>query len=232
MITKAFVLAAGEGRRLRPLTLHTPKPLMPIHGTHCLARTLHKLQAFGITDVVMNTHHLADAIHAYVAGRPGITISHEYTLLDSGGGIRHVLPFMGDAPFFVINGDIWWEDAPTSLLHKLASAWQPTMGALLTLVDHTRIPLYAGVGDYNLAATGHATHRGAQPRAPYVYGGIQLIHPAAYKPFKDGEVFSNKAVWDALEAQGALYGLEHTEFWLDMGTPEALAYLNNRPYTS
>jgi MurNAc alpha-1-phosphate uridylyltransferase len=182
--------------------------------------------------VVINTHHLAGVLHAYVADKPGITISHEYTLLDSGGGVRHALPHMGEDPFFVINGDIWWEDAPTPLLHKLADAWQPTMGALLTLVDRARIPLYAGRGDYNLAATGHATHRGAQPHAPYVYGGIALVHPGAYKPFKDGEVFSNKAVWDALEAQGALYGLERTDFWLDIGTLEALAYLNSRPYAS
>ncbi|MBX9634966.1 MAG: NTP transferase domain-containing protein, partial [Magnetospirillum sp.] len=119
----AMVLAAGLGMRMRPITEHTPKPLIAVDGRTMLDRALDHLDAAGATDLVVNTHWLAHRIEAHLADRPGITLSHEDVLLETGGGVTKALPYLGTAPFYVVNSDIIWTDGAIPALRRLAEFW-------------------------------------------------------------------------------------------------------------
>jgi MurNAc alpha-1-phosphate uridylyltransferase len=227
VIKQAFVLAAGEGRRLRPLTLETPKPLIPIRQTHCLERILVKLKTHGVERIIINTHHLAEQVHKFVAGDPAIRVSFEQVLLESGGGIRHVLPYFGCDPFFVINGDIWWEDGEAPLLEALEARFENHMDALIAITPKENMPTYSGPGDYDISCEGKLAYRGDATTAAFVAGGIKIIRPSAYKGYLDGEIFSNKKVWDTLESQRKLYGFIHQDFLCDIGSHQALEFMTS-----
>ena len=119
---KAMILAAGRGERLRPLTDTTPKPMLPLNGKPLLEHHINRLVAIGVKDIVINTCWLGEQIEAYFAdGRDfGVNISwsRESKALETGGGIRHALPFLGDQPFLLINGDVW-SDFPLAELNHL-----------------------------------------------------------------------------------------------------------------
>jgi MurNAc alpha-1-phosphate uridylyltransferase len=228
MITQAMVLAAGEGRRLRPLTEHTPKPLIPIYGKTMLGHALDQLAAIGIMRCVVNTYHLANQIEAYLEKRtlPEIIISHEPELLGTGGGIVKALPYFKGEPFFVLNADIWWQGAPhhnhPSCLHRLGEIWDPSkMDALLLLVPVEKAIGYEGAGDYFLKPDGQVQHRGTELRAPYVFSGIRILHPRLLAGQKI-HPFSIVPFFHQAERQGCLYGMRYEGNWGDMGTLDGL----------
>ncbi|MDT5021225.1 MAG: N-acetyl-alpha-D-muramate 1-phosphate uridylyltransferase, partial [Mycobacterium sp.] len=130
----AMVLAAGRGLRMRPLTERTPKPLIPVAGRSMLDRVFDRLDEAGVLNRVVNTHWLADQIARYLAHHPGVVLSHEDVLLETGGGVAHALPLLGAHPFFVCNADIIWLDAARPALTRLADVWDTArMDALLLL---------------------------------------------------------------------------------------------------
>lgn len=224
MITQAMVLAAGEGRRLRPLTEHTPKPLIQLGGKAMLDHVLDGLAAVGVTRCVVNTHHLADQIQAHVKKRPypEIIISHEPDLLDTGGGITKALPYFGGEPFFVVNADIWWRDKRHSCLRQLNALWDSArMDALLLLAPVKTAIGYEGAGDYFLFPDGHVRYRGDAPTAPYVFSGIRILHPRLLTG-QEVRPFSIMPFFHKAERQGRLYGMAHEGDWGDMGTWEGL----------
>ncbi|MBX9804915.1 MAG: nucleotidyltransferase family protein [Alphaproteobacteria bacterium] len=224
MITQAMILAAGIGKRLRPLTDTTPKPLIPIGDTTMLDLALDQVVAVGVTRCVVNTHHLADQIVAHIKDRnaPEITISHEPELLDTGGGLAKALPYFKGEPFFVLNADIWWQNADHSALHQLDEVWNSdTMDALLLLVPREKAIGYTGPGDYFLNPDGRASYRGEEPRAPYVFSGIRIIHPRLLAHEKV-HPFSIVPFFHKAEKEGRLYGLVFEGNWGDMGTLESL----------
>lgn len=232
MIKTAFILGAGFGKRLNPLTLETPKPLLPIGRTNCLKESIQKLRLFGITRIVINAHHLADQIESFLSSDASITHSIEHEILDSGGGIRHCLPHLGESPIFVINGDILWKDESHNLLDQLHRAWNDKMGALLTLVPSENLPFYEGDGDYFYSETGKVSHRQNRSHAPYVYGGIKLVSPKVYERYSDGLIFSNKKLWDELEREEKLFGYIHNDYWLDIGSFNALDFASHSYFSS
>jgi MurNAc alpha-1-phosphate uridylyltransferase len=123
----AVILSAGRGTRMRPLTLTTPKPLLKLEGRPILAHTLGRLRQAGVTNIIVNVHHLADQIAAFLQAYPGVVLSIEDELLETGGAItamrgKNLLP---DKPFFVINGDAFWVDGPCDALTRLAKAFAP-----------------------------------------------------------------------------------------------------------
>lgn len=224
MITQAMVLAAGEGRRLRPLTEHMPKPLIPIAGKTMLDHALDQLAAVEVTRCVVNTYHLADQIHKHLQGRacPEMIISHEPELLNTGGGITKALPYFKEEPFFVLNADIWWRDAHEPCLRQLNKIWDSaTMDALLLLVPQEKAIRYKDTGDYFLTPDGRARHRRDEATAPYIFSGIRILHP---RLLADQEVhpFSIVPFFHKAESQGRLYGVIYDGEWGDMGTWESL----------
>jgi N-acetyl-alpha-D-muramate 1-phosphate uridylyltransferase len=229
-ISQAMVFAAGFGKRLRPITNHTPKPLIPIRGTTCLGATLTRLQNIGVKKIVVNAHHLADQVIHYVKPWPNIQVIYEPILLETGGGFLNALPYFDvTQPILTVNSDVWFDDGLSSdCFESLSKSWQRHMKALLLVVAKTNAIGFDGPGDYFLE-NGLLVHRGENPQATFVYAGAQLISPQAFLSFKSGSsVFSMRAVWDFFEAdKNALHGLEYKGKWCDVGTPMALGCLQS-----
>lgn len=156
--TKAMVLAAGFGLRMRPLTDKMPKPLVPVAGQPLLDHVLDKLGHAGVTEAVVNVHYLPDQIIDHVAGRqhPRVTISDERDqVLGTGGGVVKALPLLGDAPFFHVNSDTLWIDGVRSNLARLAENFDPARMDILLLMAPTATSIgYSGRGDYGMLADG------------------------------------------------------------------------------
>lgn len=222
---QAMILAAGIGRRLLPITKTCPKPLVTVGGQTLLDRILDRLEAYGIEKVVINTCYLGEKILAHFKQHPrnlSIVFSQEEVLLDTGGGVKRVLDVFEDHPFFVINGDVLWKEKRASVFELLTTTWvDDFMDGLLLLVPLEKAWGYDHQGDFFRDANGCLAWRGTAPSAPYVFSGIQLIHPRAYKHIPD-LVFSNSFVWDHACLKGRLYGAVWEGPWFHIGTPEAL----------
>lgn len=221
---RAMVLAAGLGLRMRPLTQTTPKPLLEVGGEAMLDHALDRLADAGVCDAVVNTHWLPEKIETHLDGRaaPKIVISREDELLETGGGVTNALPHLGDAPFYVVNADIVWRDGTIPALHRLARAWDDTrMDALLLLAATVRSTGYDGSGDFLMDPAGGLTRRPERTVAPFVFTGVQIVHPRLFADAPGG-AFSMNVLYDrALEA-GRLSGIAHDGDWYHVGTPDAI----------
>ena len=222
----AMVLAAGLGKRMRPLTATRPKPLIEVAGRTLLDRALDRVEAAGIPNAVVNAHYFADQIEAAVAARPGklrIKVSDERAeLLETGGGVTKALPLIDADPFFVVNADNLWIDGSTDTLRLLAQRWNPEeMDALLLLVPLARATGYEGRGDFHMDPAGVVRPRGEFRVAPFVFSGIQLISKRLF----DGETpepFSMWRVWNKAMEHGRFYGAVHQGLWFHVGTPASV----------
>ncbi len=225
---KAFILAAGKGTRLRPHTDTMPKPMVDIAGKSIIKRTIEKLAAAGVNKIVINTHHLADVIESHLSAFsfPEIIISREDALLDTGGGIKKVISHFGKDPFFVINGDALWDDAPgENAFTRLADRWDnATMDILLLLEPKEYMAPSQFVGDYHLLPDGAAI-RAKDKTGNHMFAGIRIAHPRIFDGVPDG-VFSFLQLMDAAESAGRLYALPHNGAWYHISTPEDLADAN------
>jgi N-acetyl-alpha-D-muramate 1-phosphate uridylyltransferase len=227
--TTAFVLAAGLGQRMRPLTDTLPKPLVPLAGRALIDHVLDRLAEAGITKAVVNVHYLADKIENHVKARtaPHVKISDERgVLLETGGGVVRALLMLGDAPFVIHNSDTVWIDTNNTNLERLLTTWDAGHMDSLMLLAPTATSLgYDGKGDFNITPDGRLTRRDSGTTAPYVFAGVSIIHPSMFK----GEAerpFSLNKVWDRAIAADRLYGIVLDGLWMHVGTPEALADAN------
>lgn len=224
-ISRAMVLAAGLGKRMRPLTDDRPKPLVQLAGRTLLDRALDNLAAGGITRFVVNSHYKGEMIAAHLVNRADIVLSPEEILLETGGGVKAALAHLGDDAFFVVNSDAVWRDGAESTVARMASRWDDdTMDALLLLVPMTAIEGNMGnhPGDYHLEADGRARRRVQGETAPFLFGGIQILHPRLFEGAPDGP-FSLNILYDRAQQAGRLHGLRHDGEWYHVGTPEELA---------
>lgn len=226
---RAMVLAAGKGVRMRPITEKTPKPLVKVCDRALVDYALGALLAAGVDEAVVNAHHFADAVEAFIAAyqraHPSLRLhlSREDELLETGGGVVRARAKLGDAPFYVLNSDVIVRDGPTSALMRLAQAFDPArMDALLLVQPVARAVGYDGKGDYRLSADGRLDSRGDAASAPYVFTGAQILVPRLLDGAPEG-AFSLKRLYDRAEAERRLFGLVHDGAWLHVGTPEALA---------
>lgn len=229
-ISRAMVLAAGLGLRMRPITERIPKPLVVVCGRCLLDRALDHLAAAGIERAVVNTHHLAEQVKAHVNGRtrPEIALSHEPELLETGGGVVNALPLLGEAPFFVANSDALWLDGPVPALKRLAAAWNGAVMDALLLVSVIPGTLgYQGRGDFYMDGVGRLRRRMERSVAPFLFTGLQLLHPRLFAGEKPGK-FSLNRVYDKALAAGRLYGLRHDGAWYHVGDPAGLAAVEAR----
>jgi MurNAc alpha-1-phosphate uridylyltransferase len=223
-MTTAMVLAAGLGTRMRPITDAIPKPLIKVGGRALIDWTLDEFAAGGVTDALVNVHHLASQIRTHLAARktPRIVISDESDrLLETGGGIVKALPLLGPAPFFVANTDAFTVGASRTATAWMTSVWDDTVDAVLLLhpIEHTRG--FDGPGDFFLDPRGMPRRRGAVARAPFVYAGMQLIRPNVFSGLV-AEPFSVNLIWDRLMALGRLRGVVQDGDWFHVGTPDAI----------
>lgn len=224
-ITHAMVLAAGLGKRMRPITDTLPKPLVAIAGKPMLDHALDRLAQAGVARAIVNVHYLAGQIEAHVARRstPAITISDERELLlETGGGVRKALPLLGDAPFFHVNSDSLWSEKGTANLSAMAAAWDPgAMDMLLLLAEREGSVGFDGAGDFFMDAGGRLTRRGKAESAPLVYAGVAILKPALFADTPEGP-FSLNLLFDRAIARGRLFGHALDGRWLHVGTPEAI----------
>ncbi len=223
----AMVMAAGLGKRMRPLTATRPKPLVEVAGTTLIDHVLDHLRAAGIKRIVVNVHYLANAMEAHLRRATvglDLAISDERgQLLETGGGLVKALPLIGDRPFVCVNSDNYWLDGPVDAIRLLASRWDDdAMDALLLMVPLARAHNHAGQGDFHLAADGRISSR-RQPAklAPFVWTGIQILHPRLIVDAPEGP-FSTNFFWDRAIEAGRAFGQVHQGLWFDVGTPGAI----------
>lgn len=229
---RALILAAGKGERMRPLTEATPKPLLEAGGKPLIVWHLEKLAALGVRDVVINTAWLADAFPAALGSgaRWGLRLHYSYEgaePLETGGGMLHALPLLGDAAFLAVNGDIWC-DFDFARLRR-----EPAGLAHLALVEN---PAHHRVGDFALGDDGRLIDDGD---ARLTFAGIGIYRPQLFAGWRDtiGPApgaeetpprFKLAPLLRAAMARRLVTGEHHRGHWTDVGTPARLAELDTR----
>ena len=223
----AMVMAAGLGKRMRPLTATRPKPLVEVAGRALLDHVLDRLRAAGVRRVVVNVHYLADAIEAHLAARAGdlqVAVSDERReLMETGGGLVQARALIGDAAFLCVNSDNLWVDGPADAIRLLAAQWDDAaMDALLLMVPYARGENHNGQGDFHLGVDGRIISRRRPGRvAPFVFTGVQILSPRVIADWPEGP-FSTMLFWERAIAAGRAFGAVHQGLWFDVGTPAAI----------
>lgn len=223
--THAMVLAAGLGKRMRPITATTPKPLVEVGGRSLIDHAFQKLLVAGVETCVVNVHYLADLVEVHVqkCRSPHIVISDERdALLDTGGGVVKALPHLGEAPFYVYNSDSFWIEGIRSNLDLLAARWDDeAMDGLLLLAPIVGSIGYSGAGDFFMDELGRLTRRAERKVAPFAYAGAAIFHPRFFRDAPSGP-FSLNLLFDRAIEEGRLFGQRMEGQWLHVGTPRAI----------
>lgn len=213
---KAMILAAGKGERLRPLTLHTPKPLVPVAGVPLIEYHLRALGLAGVTEVVINHAWLGAQIEAHLGdgARFGVSIAYspEGEPLETGGGILRALPLLGDEPFILVNGDIFTDYSFVNLCRPLPGL------AHLVLLDN---PAHHPQGDFTLLADAQLTDA-AVGQPSLTYSGIAVLSPQLFAGCEPGAFKLAPLLRNAM-AQGLVSGERYAGSWIDVGSYERLA---------
>lgn len=245
-IKTAMLLAAGYGARLQPLTDHTPKPLVPVAGRPMIAYALDKLRAYGIERIVINVSYLKQQLADYFAAQtgapstrsarletpvfraepafgaphrrfPSVQISEEPAPLETGGGLKHAAPLLGDDPVFVINSDILWSDAGETALTRLTQNWDETKMNFLLLAQSKAQAIGHDKGEDHLFIKPENTLGWRAADAPYIIAGLGILHPRVLRDAPAGK-FSVKVLWLQALAQNRLFCLPHHGRWFQTGT--------------
>lgn len=229
-VTSAFIMAAGHGTRMRPLTDTMPKPMVAVGGKPLINHIIEKLTEAGVNNITINTHYLNQVIEKHIKSinRPQINISHEPVLLDTGGGIKKALQHIGDSVFYHINGDAFWTDNAqgTTALSRLSEAWDDSaMDILMLLIPVAHMTLTEGVGDYDIMPDGRAV-RSKNKSGQFMFTGIRLTHPRIFK-FVQDEIFSFLPPMDEAEKQGRLHAIIHDGEWHHISTPRDVESINS-----
>lgn len=221
---RAMVLAAGLGTRMGTLSDEKPKPLFDVHGRTLIDRAIDRLDDIGVKHIVVNLHHMGDVMRAHLEGRPSpdIIFSEEPAILDTGGGVKNALSHFGDDPFLVINGDALWLNGSENALQRLCQMWDDkTMDALLLVHSTVDAYGYRGNGDFTVGPRGRVRRRAECEVAPYVFTGIQILHPRLFKDTPDGAFSLNRLYDKAIEAE-RLFAVVHDGEWFHINTPNGL----------
>ena len=217
---KAMILAAGRGERMRPLTDHTPKPLLPVAGKPIIEHTINQLVSAGFTDIVINHARFGDQIEDYLGNgaKLGVTIAYSPEgdePLETAGGIVNALPLLGEGVFLVVNGDIATDFPFTGL--KTAKVGL----AHLVLVDN---PVHHQQGDFSLIDDGQVAEN---DNRKYTFSGIGLYHPDLFGKTQPGKSKLAPLLREAIK-ENKVTGQHYSGFWLDIGTPERLQQLDRQ----
>lgn len=217
---KAFLLAAGRGERLRPLTDSTPKPLLDIGGTTLIEHQLEKLVQVGISEVVINLRHLGNQIQSKLGDGRAYGIRIEYSVetqkLETGGGIKNALSKLGDEPFLVVSADTYTDHDYSLLISGLPDL---SLGLLLM----TGNPVHHLEGDFAIDTNGVLRFEGEK----YTYTGIAVLSPELVRNVPE-QSFTLRKVFDQAISDRRLHGILHTGYWCDVGTIERLQALRQK----
>jgi MurNAc alpha-1-phosphate uridylyltransferase len=238
-INQAFILAAGRGRRMLPLTNTIPKPLAKIKGVAIIDHIIKKVSALpAINKVVINSYYLANILesHLYSLNNPKIIISHEEEKLETGGGLINALRFFDqDKPILIINGDLFWIDKNNSLLNKVIENFDENkMDILLALKPKNQFFGYDGNGDFNFnKTTGEITKTNKKSHS-HTYIGIQIIHPKILKNKLIDKIFSLNCFFKIAQGKSQeneiilqkIIGIEAQEKIFHIGTVKSLNQIN------
>lgn len=212
---KAMILAAGKGERMRPLTMHTPKPLLPVAGKPLIQWHIEGLRRSGLTELVINHAWLGEQLEAHFADGAALDVSIQWSAeqepLETGGGIFKALPLLGDDPFLLVNGDVW---APFDFACLCLPAGKM---AHLVLVDN---PAFKAQGDFALLQG--AVHNPAPDMPALTYSGLAVLHPRLFEGQQGGAFALAPLLRQAANA-GLVTGEYFAGPWVDVGTPERLA---------
>lgn len=232
---RAMILAAGRGERMRPLTDHTPKPLLQVNGKPLIVWHIERLVAAGITDLIINHAWLGKQIEQALSDGSqfgaSIVYSPEPLPLETAGGIAQALPFFNDEPFLVINGDIWCDWNPGQAQTIAASLTEPSKTAWLLLVDN---PPHHPDGDFQLnAASGLVLVKDQEGNGPpLTFAGIGIYQPVLFKNLPSGQAEPLAPLLHQAISRQQVFGSHHQGSWVDVGTPERLAKLDRKLLTS
>lgn len=223
--TRAMIMAAGLGTRMRPLTLTRPKPLVEVAGKAMIDHAIDRLKAAGVTQFVVNLHYLADMLQDHLKKRSDVEIvfsDETEGLLGTGGGIVKALHYFEGEPFFVHNSDTLWIEGYGVALDRMTALWDATrMDALLLLAPLIGSMGYEGRGDFLMDAAGHLSRVPTGRVSPFAYPGVQIVHPRLFDNAPEG-TFSVNILWDRAIEQKRLFGQRLEGMWMHVGTPQAV----------
>ncbi|EXB46878.1 mobA-like NTP transferase domain protein [Acinetobacter baumannii 146457] len=221
---KAMILAAGLGNRMRPLTLHTPKPLLEVGGKPLIVWHIEKLQKIGVTEIVINTAWLGDKLVAALGdgSQFGVTIlwSHEGEGLETAGGIINALPLLGDEPFILVNGDVWTTMDFSTLLNVQLEDKQAHLVLVETPPQHLK-------GDFILANDLAYTFEQEQLGEALTYSGVAVLAPHMFIGLEHGKRPLAPLLKEAMQQQ-QVSAEKMQAVWVDVGTPERLEQLDQQ----
>jgi MurNAc alpha-1-phosphate uridylyltransferase len=222
-LTKAMILAAGLGTRMRPLTNTLPKPLIQVARKPLIDWSIEWLEQGAIDEVVVNTSYLAEALEQYLRLRktPMIRISREDPKpLETGGGILKALPLIGDTPFVVMNSDNIYLNAAKHPLAQLAAVWDDACDFVMLMQPKATAIGWSGNGDFIVDEKGRIRRPKSGEDAPYIFTGVEIIHPRVFVDCPEGP-FSLNVLWKRLEqADGWHARIKAVIFdgtWLNVG---------------
>lgn len=232
---KAMILAAGKGERMLPLTQHCPKPLLCVGGKPLLEYWLQKLEAMpAITQIIVNAAYLGEQIEQFIATRQNkksILVSLEPEPLETAGAIRYVLPLLGDAPFLLINSDVYCDIDLEHWLQntRCAIGQAPSCEAFFMMVNN---PKHNGSGDFCIAGDGTLAV-GALEQKPlnatrisYTFAGVSVINPKLISEYPKARLkFALREVFDWALSNNKIFANHYAGFWVDVGTPQRMAEL-------
>jgi MurNAc alpha-1-phosphate uridylyltransferase len=221
-ITRAMVMAAGLGTRMRPLTNDRPKPMVEVLGRTLVDHAIDRLILGGVKMVIVNVHHKAEMLKAHLAKRKDVEIrisDETESILDTGGAIAKVLDQFEGQPFFTYNSDSIWVEGMGNSMARMHARWNDAeMDALMLLAVAASSVGYEGYGDFEMDSMGVLKRRPEMKLAPFVWTGLQIVHPRLFEGAPKGR-FSINPLWDKAIAKGRLIGLRLDGVWLHVGTP-------------
>lgn len=227
-LTHGIVLAAGLGTRMRPLTNTLPKPLIPVAGKPLIDHCLDWLVDAGLSEVVVNSSYLADQLDTYLHTRktPRITLSREEPApLETGGGIAKALPRLGAQPFLAMNSDAIFPKQKQHPVERLQEAWSEDLDFLMLVVPRAKAVGWAGQGDFILDEKGRLRRPQSTEDAPYVFTGVEIMHPRVFEGCPLG-AFSLNHLWKQRQGEGGWYknmrAVIHDGAWVNVGDLDGL----------
>ncbi len=231
MVDQAFILGAGFGSRMRPLTDTVPKPMVQLAGKPLIDHVIDRLTSVGVKKIIVNVHYLADVLETHLRQRNDVDliISDERDeLLDTGGGVYKALDHFGDKPFFIHNSDSVWVENGHDNLSEMVKNFDPQkMDNLLCLANKNTSLGYDGNGDFLLSNEGVISRKPSDVASDHVFIGASIANKNLFeKSVPENRLkgpFSLNKLWDVSIAKKRVYGIKHQGIWMHVGTTEALS---------
>jgi MurNAc alpha-1-phosphate uridylyltransferase len=209
-----MLFAAGRGTRMGALTQNRPKPMIKVAGMPLIDHALQFTETADVGPKVVNLHYLPQALKTHLANQDIVFSDESHALLETGGGLRKALPFLGQSPVITMNTDAVWKGP--NPIEVAQNAWDPKMEALLLVVKKQDVSGHLGAGDFAIDPTGRLQ------RAPdMVYTGVQIIRTDVLSEIEE-VAFSMNLAWDIIQKRGGLYGTVYDGQWCDVGQPSSI----------